>query len=148
MVLNFNPQSAKDSHGNFGPLHTLLYEDGEFDEVFDEATKFQIALPRAAAHVQRAVGRGVQGAAGAGASGGSTGGGSRRAAGGAETQSPRRDSAEPAGGSRTPDAKHAESKSTRERKLAPYRQRPPSPQRRSPRVCNLTPPRAQLARTR
>ena len=117
LVQEFCSKPGKDSHGNFGPLHTLMYEDGEFDEVFDGATKFEIAL-----HDDRAVGE-REGAADIGMSGASAGDGSRRAPGGAETQ--RRDGAEPAGGNHTPDAKHADTKSSRERKSAPYRQRPP-----------------------
>jgi hypothetical protein len=44
VVLKFDAKPAKDCHGNVGPIHTLKYEDGEFDEVFDDATKFQIAM--------------------------------------------------------------------------------------------------------
>jgi hypothetical protein len=90
VVLKFDPKPAKDSHGNVGPIHTLKYEDGEFDEVFDDATKFQIAMPRASMQMERtesdlstadthaSLGRGrARGAVGAGASGGSAGGGSR-----------------------------------------------------------------------
>jgi hypothetical protein len=89
VVLKFDPKPAKDSHGNVGPIHTLKYEDGEFDEVFDDATKCQIAMPRASMQMERtesdlstadthaSVGQGRARAVGAGASGGSAGGGSR-----------------------------------------------------------------------
>lgn len=114
MVLKFDPKPAKDSHGNVGPIHTLKYEDGQFDEVFDEATKFQIAIPRASVQMERtesdlstadthaSVGQGRARTVGAGASGSSAGRGSCAKNGDAAR---RRDSDEGADGKRPRERK-------------------------------------------
>ena len=43
--MHFQAAHGVDSHGQVGPLHTLRYADGDFTEVFDHSTRWQLLVP-------------------------------------------------------------------------------------------------------